>query len=140
MSVYLADAAHVVDDRHRSEGYGGAQHPVIGNYGGDVLEERAVNVMICITALSYIYYRRANRTMTISGRGLEYRIRGTIRPGVAHIIGLSIYGFICRASLRVALSGPQAVTTLLVVTLGLLLNRRMLRGATIHGPVQWGFI
>lgn len=120
---------------------GGAQHPVIGNYGVMSSKNGAVNVMICITALSYIYYRRANRTMTISWAKTGNIMLGALFGlGTAHIIGLSIYGFYLPASLRVALSGPQAVTTLLVVTLGLLLNRRMLRGATIHGPVQWGQI
>lgn len=120
---------------------GGAQHPVIGNYGVMSSKNGAVNVMICITALSYIYYRRANRSMTISWAKSGNIILGALFGlGVAHIIGLSIYGFYLPASLRVGLSGPQAVTTLVVVTVGLLLNRRMLQGATIHGPVQWGRI
>jgi cytochrome d ubiquinol oxidase subunit I len=120
---------------------GGAQHPVIGNYGVMSSKNGAVNVMICITALSYIYYRRANRSMTIAWAKAGNIILGALFGlGVAHIIGLSVYGFYLPASLRVGLSGPQAVTTLVVVTVGLLLNRRMLRGATIHGPVQWGQI
>ena len=120
---------------------GGAQHPVIGNYGVMSSKNGAVNVMICITALSYIYYRRANRSMTISWAKSGNIILGALFGlGVVHIIGLSIYGFYLPASLRVGLSGPQAVTTLVVVTVGLLLNRRMLQGATIHGPVQWGRI
>jgi hypothetical protein len=45
---------------------GGAQHPVVGNYGVMSAKNGAVNVMILITALSYLYYRRANRTMTTS--------------------------------------------------------------------------
>ncbi len=45
---------------------GGAQHPVVGNYGVMSAKNGAVNVMILITALSYLYYRRANRTMTVS--------------------------------------------------------------------------
>jgi cytochrome d ubiquinol oxidase subunit I len=120
---------------------GGAQHPVIGNYGVMSSKNGAVNVMICITTLSYILYRRANRSMMISWAMTGNVILGALFGlGVAHIIGLSVYGFYLPASLRVGLSGPQAITTLVVVTLGLLLNRRMLQGATIHGPVQWGRI
>ncbi|MBI5776835.1 MAG: cytochrome ubiquinol oxidase subunit I, partial [Nitrospirae bacterium] len=44
---------------------GGAQHPVVGNYGVMSAKNGAVNVMICLTALSYIFYRRANRTITV---------------------------------------------------------------------------
>jgi hypothetical protein len=58
--------------------------------------------------------------------------------GIVHIIWLSVYGFYLPASIRVALSTPQALTTLTVVLLGITLNHAMLRGATLHGPVQWG--
>ena len=44
---------------------GGAQHPVIGNYGVMSAKNGAINVMICLTTLSYILYRRANRTMVV---------------------------------------------------------------------------
>src|SRR2546430_11035248 len=39
---------------------GGAEHPVIGNYGGMSAKNGAINVMICLTGLSYILYRRSN--------------------------------------------------------------------------------
>ena len=118
---------------------GGAQHPVVGNYGVMSSKNGAVNVMICITALSFIMYRRANRTMTISWVKTGNILLGVIFGlGVAHIVWLSIYGFYLPASVRVALSTPQAVTTLSVVILGVVLNRMMLHGAVLHGPVQWG--
>lgn len=118
---------------------GGAQHPVVGNYGVMSSKNGAVNVMICITALSYILYRRANRTMTITwARMGNWLLAVIFGLGVGHIIWLSVYGFYLPASIRVALSTPQAVTTLTVVLLGIALNQAMLRGATLHGPVQWG--
>jgi cytochrome bd ubiquinol oxidase subunit I len=118
---------------------GGAQHPVVGNYGVMSSKNGAVNVMICITALSFIMYRRANRTMTISWVKTGNILLGVIFGlGVAHIVWLSIYGFYLPASVRVALSTPQAVTTLSVVILGIVLNRMMLHRAVLHGPVQWG--
>src|SRR2546429_3158722 len=45
---------------------GGAQHPVIGNYGVMSAKNGAINVMICLTGLSYILYRRGERTLTVS--------------------------------------------------------------------------
>ncbi len=118
---------------------GGAQHPVVGNYGVMSAKNGAVNVMICLTALSYIYYRRANRTMTVSwiktGNGALTALFGL---GMLHIIWLAIYGFYLPASVRVGLSGPQALTTLTVVVVGIVINHLMLRGATVHGPIQWG--
>jgi cytochrome bd-type quinol oxidase subunit 1 len=120
---------------------GGAQHPVIGNFGVMSAKNGAVNIMICLTALSYILYRRANRTMTISwvrqGNAALVVLFGV---GLAHILWLSIYGFYLPANVRVGLSAPQAFTTLTVVVGGLVLNRAMLRGAVVHGPVVWGNI
>jgi cytochrome bd ubiquinol oxidase subunit I len=118
---------------------GGAQHPVVGNYGVMSAKNGAVNVMICLTALSYIFYRRANRTITV-----PWACKGNVllavvfAAGMVHIVWLAIYGFYVPASVRVGLSSPQAFTTLTVVVTGLLINRAMLRGATVHGPVVWG--
>jgi cytochrome bd-type quinol oxidase subunit 1 len=120
---------------------GGAQHPVIGNYGVMSAKNGAINVMICLTTLSYIFYRRANRTITVSWAPLGNVILGAVfSVGVLHIVWLSVYGFYLPASVRVGLSTPQAVTTFTVLVVGLLLNRRMMRGALVHGPIQWGKI
>ena len=120
---------------------GGAQHPVVGNYGVMSAKNGAVNVMILITALSYLYYRRANRTMTVSWVHTGNILIGTIfAVGFLNVTWLSVYGFYLPAKLRVGLSTPQAVTTLTVIVAGLLINRAMLKGALVHGPVQWGKI
>lgn len=120
---------------------GGAQHPVVGNYGVMSAKNGAVNVMILITALSFLYYRRANRTMTVSWVTTGNIVIGTLYAvGMANVIWLSIYGFYLPAKIRVGLSSPQAFTTLTVIVAGVVINRLMLRGAIVHGPVQWGKI
>ncbi|MEK7294116.1 MAG: cytochrome ubiquinol oxidase subunit I [Nitrospirota bacterium] len=118
---------------------GGAQHPVVGNYGVMSAKNDAVNVMICLTALSYIFYRRANRTITVPwARKGNILLAVLFGAGMVHIIWLAIYGFYVPASVRVGLSSPQAFTTLTVVVAGLLINRAMLRGAIVYGSVVWG--
>jgi cytochrome d ubiquinol oxidase subunit I len=120
---------------------GGAQHPVIGNYGVMSAKNGAVNILILVTALSFLYYRRANRTMTISwARSGNTVITVLYLLGALNIIWLSIYGFYLPAKIRVGLSAPQAFTTLTVIIAGVVINRLMLRGAVVHGPVQWGKI
>jgi cytochrome bd ubiquinol oxidase subunit I len=120
---------------------GGAQHPVVGNYGVMSAKNGAVNVMILLTALSYLYYRRANRTMTVSWVNTGNVLIGSLfAVGLFNVIWLSVYGFYLPAKLRVGLSTPQAVTTLTVLVVGLLINRAMLKGSLLHGPVQWGKI
>ena len=120
---------------------GAAQHPVIGQFGVMSAKNGAVNVMICLTALSYILYRRANRVMTV-----KWASKGNIfllmlfLMGIANIVWLAIYGFYIPANVRVGLSAPQGMTTATVVVGGILLNRLLLRGAHINGPVHWGRI
>jgi len=43
---------------------GGAQHPVIGNFGVMSAKNGAINLMIVLSSLSYMLHRRANRTIT----------------------------------------------------------------------------
>lgn len=120
---------------------GGAQHPVIGNYGVMSAKNGAVNILILVTALSFLYYRRANRTMTISWVKTGNRILTVLYiVGALNIVWLSIYGFYLPAKVRVGLSAPQAFTTFTVIVIGVVMNRLMLRGAVVHGPIQWGKI
>ncbi|WP_447979592.1 cytochrome ubiquinol oxidase subunit I [Candidatus Nitrospira bockiana] len=120
---------------------GGAQHPVIGNYGVMSAKNGAINVMICLTALSYILYRRANRTITVKWARTGNAVLAVVFTlGIVHIIWLSVYGFYLPAAIRVALSSPQAATTFTVLLVAVVLNRAMTRGAIQHGPIQWGKI
>lgn len=120
---------------------GGAQHPVVGNYGVMSAKNGAVNIMILVTTLSFMYYRRANRTMVVSWvRKGNILIGALFLLGALNIVWLSVYGFYLPAKLRVGLSSPQAVTTLTVLVVAVVINRMMLKGALVHGPVQWGKI
>ncbi len=120
---------------------GGSAHPVVGNYGVMSAKNGAVNILILVTTLSFIYYRRANRTMVVSWvKKGNFLIGALFLLGSLNIIYLSVYGFYLPAKIRVGLSWPQAVTTLTVLVVGLVINRMMLKGALVHGPVQWGKI
>jgi len=120
---------------------GGAQHPVIGNYGVMSAKNGAINVILLLTALSFLYYRRANRTMTVSWVTQGNVIIATLYAvGILNVIWLSVYGFYLPAKIRVGLSSPQAFTTLTVIVASLLINRTMLKRAIVHGPIQWGKI
>ena len=120
---------------------GAAQHPVIGQFGVMSAKNGAINVMICLTALSYILYRRANHTITVSwARGGNIGLSLLFLFGIANIIWLAIYGFYIPANVRVGLSIPQGVTTATVVLGSIWLNRLMLRGSILKGPIAWGKI
>jgi len=120
---------------------GGAQHPVIGNYGVMSAKNGAINVILLCTALSFLYYRRASRAMTVPWiRTGNIVIAVLFTVGMLNIIGLSVYGYYLPAKIRVGLSAPQAFTTFTVIVVGLVINRFMLKRAVVHGPVQWGKI
>ncbi len=120
---------------------GGAQHPVIGNYGVMSSKNGAINVMILLTSLSFIFYRRANRSIRVPWVSTGNLLIGVLYGvGGANILWLSIYGFYLPANIRVGLSVPQAFTTLTVIAIGVLINRAMLKRSMVHGPVQWGKI
>ncbi|HKO32084.1 MAG TPA: cytochrome ubiquinol oxidase subunit I [Nitrospiraceae bacterium] len=120
---------------------GGASHPVVGNYGVMSAKNGAINIMILVTTMSFLYYRRANRTMVVSWVTKGNILIGSLfLLGAVNIIWLSVYGYYLPAKLRVGLSTPQAATTLTVLVVGVVINRMMLKGAIVHGPVQWGKI
>ncbi|RMH38300.1 MAG: hypothetical protein D6690_00470 [Nitrospirae bacterium] len=120
---------------------GAAQHPVIGQFGVMSAKNGAINVMICLTALNYVLYRRANRRIIVSWARVGNIAIGTIFvTGIANIIWLAIYGFYIPANVRVGLSVPQGLTTATVVIGSLMINRLMLRGAEVRGPIHWGRI
>ena len=120
---------------------GGAQHPVVGNYGVMSAKNGAINIMILVTAMSFLYYRRANRTMVVSWLKKGNILLGALfLLGAVNIIWLSVYGYYLPAKLRIGLSTPQAATTLTVIVVGAVINRMMLKGSLVHGPIQWGKI
>ena len=120
---------------------GGAQHPVVGNYGVMSAKNGAINIMILVTTMSFLYYRRANRTIVVPWAKKGNILMGALfLLGALNIIWLSVYGYYLPAKLRIGLSTPQAATTLTVLVIGAVINRMMLKGAVIHGPIQWGKI
>ena len=118
---------------------GGAQHPVIGNFGVMSAKNGAINLMILFSGLSYILYKRANKVIVSKWlRHGNALIVAVFTGATVNIIALSIYGFYLPANIRVGLSIPQAMSTLTALAVGLLVNRILLRGAVQIGPIVWG--
>ena len=120
---------------------GAAQHPVIGQFGVMSAKNGAINLMICLTALSYLLYRRANRVLEAPWvRKGNIALVALFTVGMTNILWLAIYGFYIPANVRVGLSMPQGVTTATVVLGGLAINYFMTRRAKVSGPIVWGKI
>ena len=97
--------------------------------------------MICLTALSYLLYRRANRIITVPWAAAgNIVIVVLFVVGMANIVWVAIYGFFIPAHIRMGLSIPQGATTATVLLGGLVINHFLLKGSEIRGPIQWGRI
>jgi cytochrome bd-type quinol oxidase subunit 1 len=122
-----------------SKAIGGAQHPVIGNFGVMSAKNGAINLMILLSGLSYIIYKRANKV--ISAQWSHYGniiITAVFAGAMLNIIGLAIYGFYLPANVRVGLSLPQFFSTITALVVGIAVNSMMLKTARPMGPVVWG--
>lgn len=120
---------------------GAAQHPVIGQFGVMSAKNGAINVMICLTVLSYLLYRRANRIIAVPwATAGNIAIGALFLTGLANIVWVAVYGFYIPAHVRVGLSVPQGATTATILIGGVLINHCMLKGSQVRGPVQWGKI
>jgi hypothetical protein len=117
---------------------GGQQHPVLGNYGVMSAKNGGVNMLIVCTILSFIWYQRGNKVLTVSWAKFGNIFMGCFF-GVAalNIIWLAVYGYYIPANVRVGLSVPQVASTLSCLLLMTPLNLALLKGAK-QGPVQWG--
>lgn len=105
---------------------GGQQHPVIGNYGVESAKSPAVNLIILITAWSFILWR-CSHASTLTG-DVSQRLRLStlifIVAGV-NILWLGIYGYYIPANVRVGLSVPMVATTFSAIAASLVLTRKI---------------
>jgi len=118
---------------------GGPYHKYLGPLGIMPAKNTAVNLMIIVTALSFIFYRRASKTATVSwaaaGNAAQVALYVT---AVANIFFLGVYhGYFTNTVYKVAASIPQVVTTLLLIVLSLILDAFIYRGAK-QEEQHWG--
>ena len=118
---------------------GGAQHPVVGNYGVMSTKNTAVNTMIVTTILCFIMYQRCNKIITVKWGWFGNLILAAMFIGAEiNIVSLGIYGFFIPANVRIGLSVPQVLTTLTCLFAGVTLNTMMLKGSKAMGEIRWG--
>src|SRR5207237_7005279 len=117
---------------------GGAQHPVIGNFGVMSAKNGAINLMIVLSGITYVLYKRANKILTARWLRLGNLVIGTVFAGaILNIIGLAVYGFYLPANIRVGLSVPQFLSTVTALLVALTVNHALAKTAQPIGPRQW---
>jgi hypothetical protein len=118
---------------------GGAQHPVVGNYGVMSAKNTAINIMITTTVLCFCIYQRSNKVPTVKwARAGNLALTAIFVGAAINIIFLGIYGYYIPANVRIGLSVPQVCTTLSTLFIGVTLNTMMLKDAKSLGEIRWG--
>ena len=119
---------------------GGPYHKYLGPLGIMPAKNTAVNIMILFTALSFLYYRRANKIATVAwvkfGNICQIAL---FSAGLINILILGIYyGYFTNTVYKVAASIPQVLTTLVVLVASGVLDSLMYKGAKEVAPLRWG--
>lgn len=119
---------------------GGQYHPFLGPLGIMPAKNTAVNIMLIFTFLSFLLYRRANKTPVVSwataGNAI---ITAVFTAAVANIVYLGVYyGYFTNTVYKVASSVPQVASTLVVIIACMIIDVLMYKGAKDVGPLNWG--
>jgi hypothetical protein len=119
---------------------GGPYHKYLGPLGIMPAKNTAVNIMIVFTALSFLYYRRANKVPTVSWVKLGNIAQISLfTAGLCNILFLGIYyGYFTNTVYKVAASIPQVLTTLVVLIASGVLDSFMYKNAKEVAPLHWG--
>src|SRR5688572_32805276 len=106
----------MIADRAELEAMGGSHHPFLGVLGVMSAKNTAVNLMILTTFLSFLMYRRANKSPVVS-----WPRNGSIVQGVifllasAVLIFFGVYGYFVSAIQRLGFSGHQLGAVLFAI-------------------------
>ncbi len=119
---------------------GGPYHKYLGPLGIMPAKNTAVNIMILFTALSFLYYRRANKVATVAwvkmGNAAQLALFTT---GIVNIMIMGVYyGYFTNTVYKVAASIPQVLTTLIIIVISISLDSVMYRGSKEVAPLNWG--
>jgi cytochrome bd-type quinol oxidase subunit 1 len=119
---------------------GGPYHKYLGPLGIMPAKNTAVNIMILFTSLSFLFYRRANKTPTVSwaktGNAIQIAL---FTAGIVNILFLGIYhGYFTNTVYKVAASIPQVLTTLIIIVASTVIDSFMYKKAKEVAPLNWG--
>jgi cytochrome bd-type quinol oxidase subunit 1 len=119
---------------------GGPYHKFLGPLGIMPAKNTAVNIMILFTSLSFLFYRRANKTATVSwvktGNAIQVAL---FSAGILNLLFLGIYhGYFTNTVYKVAASIPQVLTTLFIIVASSVIDAMMYKNSKEVAPLNWG--
>src|SRR5574339_356631 len=129
----------MIADRAELEAMGGSHHPFLGVLGVMSAKNTAVNLMILTTFLSFLIYRRANKTAVVpwakTGMLVQWIAFGA---AAAVVLFFGVYGYFVSAIVRIGFSVYQVLAVLTTIVVVMVLDVLLLRNARAMGEVRWG--
>ena len=116
---------------------GGAQHPVIRNYGVESSKQPAINIIMICTLWTLIQFWKSLYERFNYSRWDTALIPLFLAGGV-NIIGLGIYGYFIPANVRIGLSALMVMTTLSIALFGFFFTRVSVSQAKRRNSPAWG--
>jgi cytochrome bd-type quinol oxidase subunit 1 len=120
---------------------GGTHHPLLGFLGVMSAKNTAVNLMILTTFLSFVLYRRANRTSTKPWARLGMTLQWlafALAAGIVTFYG--VYGYFVESIVRIGFSVYQVMAVLGAIVVVMAIDIPMFKGAPSTGAIRWGTI
>lgn len=118
---------------------GGQFHPKLGLFGVMAAKITGVMVMIWVTSISFMFYRRANKVpvvrWVVAGNFLQAFI---LIASFATILGIGIRGYFVPSYIRVNESVFQAIAVVAAFFLTTIVDSFMYSGAKSVGKIRWG--
>jgi cytochrome bd-type quinol oxidase subunit 1 len=131
----------MIANREELAQMGGTHHPFLGVLGVMSAKNTAVNLMILTTFLSFLMYRRANKTPVVS-----WARNGTIAQGALMAIAAlivtfyGVYGYFVTAIVRIGFSVYQVGAVLFTIVAVTIIDVLLARGAQSRGEIRWGMM
>jgi hypothetical protein len=129
----------MIANREELAQMGGTHHPFLGVLGVMSAKNTAVNLMILTTFLSFLMYRRANKSLTVPWAKTGTAVQGIVFAlAAAVVLFYGVYGYFVSAIVRIGFSVYQVGAVLITIVLVTLIDSRMSKNAKSYGEIRWG--
>jgi hypothetical protein len=129
----------MIANREELAQMGGTHHPFLGVLGVMSAKNTAVNLMILTTFLSFLMYRRANKSLTVPWARTGTAVQGIVFAlAAAVVLFYGVYGYFVSAIVRIGFSVYQVGAVLITIVLVTLIDARMSKNAESYGEIRWG--
>jgi cytochrome bd-type quinol oxidase subunit 1 len=137
--VVWATPHTMIANREELVQMGGTHHPFLGVLGVMSAKNTAVNLMILTTFLSFLMYRRANKSPVVPWAKTGTLVQGAVMAvAAAIVIFYGVYGYFVSAIVRIGFSVYQVGAVLFTIIVVTVIDVLMGKGAQSRGEIRWG--